>query len=53
MVVKTVNDDGATEWPVGRGNYDNNYNVNAYNYNNRASRGIAFSDNVWGFLFSK
>lgn len=32
----------ATEWPVGRNNYNNRFNVNSYNYNNRASRGIAF-----------
>ncbi len=30
----------ATAWPVGRDNFNNRYNVNGYNYNNRASRGI-------------
>ncbi len=31
---------GATELPAGRGNFNNRFNVNSYNYNNRASRGI-------------
>ena len=31
--------DGAV-WPVGRGNFDVNYNVDGYNYNVRASRGV-------------
>ena len=34
--------------PVGRDNYNNNYNVNG-NYNNRASRGIGFSERFGDF----
>ncbi|MBI4016818.1 MAG: hypothetical protein HY363_03945 [Candidatus Aenigmarchaeota archaeon] len=33
-----VNGGRATAWPVGRGNYNNRFDVNGYNYNNRASR---------------
>lgn len=40
---------GATAWPVGRGNFNNRYNVNGYNYDNRASRGIVpLAGTFWG-----
>ncbi len=38
--------------PVARGNFNNRFNVNSYNYNNRASCGIAFLL-AWGLIAMK